>query len=184
MRLYLIRHPRPEIAAGICYGATDLPVASGMVDAALASLSGQLPRHLPLYSSVLQRARLLAEPLAQALGCGPVRPDARLVEMDFGHWEMQPWDQIARSEIDAWAADLVDYRPGDGETVRQVAQRVLAFQADLRATGCQQAIVVCHAGTIRLLRAWQPLATLQETARRAVVTPHQIACSDMVILDC
>ena len=46
-----------------------------------------------------------------------VRLDARLVELDFGSWEMHHWDTIPRAQIDAWAADVALYRPGDGESV-------------------------------------------------------------------
>ena len=46
-----------------------------------------------------------------------MRFDARLAELDFGHWEMQSWDGIPRAEVDAWAADVAHYRPGGGESV-------------------------------------------------------------------
>lgn len=184
MQLHLIRHPPPEVAAGVCYGATDLAVTKCAIDATLAALATRLPKQVPLYSSVLQRCHLLAEPLAALRQCGPVRPDPRLVEMNFGRWEMQPWDAIARSEIEAWASDVVDYRPGAGESVREVAARVMAFRDELLQHQCRQAIVVCHAGTIRLLLAWQAGACLRETALRAASASHQIAYGGMVTLDC
>lgn len=184
MRLYLIRHPQPDIAPGLCYGATDLRVAANEVDRVLASVHTLVPPRVPIFSSILQRCALLAEPLAQRCGSGAVHRDVRLVEMDFGRWEMQRWDAIPRAEIDAWADDLVDYRPGDGESVFLVAQRVTAFLHDLLQTDDDEAIIVCHAGTIRLLLAWSPGLSLRETARKAAATPHQIAYGGMVILEC
>ena len=184
MRLYLIRHPQPDIAPGLCYGATDLRVAADEVDRVLAGVHALVPQRIPVFSSILQRCTLLAEPLAQRCGSGAVHRDARLVEMHFGRWELQRWDAIPRAEIDAWADDLVDYRPGDGESVFQVAQRVTAFLHDLLQTGDDEAIIVCHAGTIRLLHAWSPALSLHDIARKAAATPHQIAYGGVVILEC
>jgi alpha-ribazole phosphatase len=184
MRLYLIRHPQPDIAQGLCYGATDLRVSGDEVDRVLAGIHPLVPQHVPVFSSTLQRCTVLAEPLAQLCGSGAVHQDARLVEMHFGQWEMQRWEAIARTEIDAWADDLVDYRPGGGESVFQVAQRVTGFLHDLLQTGDDEAIIVCHAGTIRLLLAWSPTLSLREMARKAAVTPHQIAYGGVMIVDC
>ncbi len=184
MRFYLIRHPQPDIASGLCYGATDLNVAGDEVDRVLASVYALVPPCAPIFSSVLQRCSLLAEPLAQLCGSDAVHLDARLVEMHFGRWEMQRWDDIPRAEIDAWADNLVDYRPGDGESVFQVAQRITGFSHDLLQRGDDEAIIVCHAGTIRLLLAWSPALSLHEIARKAAATPHQIAFGGVVILEC
>lgn len=184
MRLYLIRHPQPDIASGLCYGATDLSVAVKEIDRVLATVHALVPPRIPVFSSVLQRCILLAEPLAQLCGSGAVRRDVRLVEMHFGRWEMQRWDAIPRAEIDAWADDVVDYRSGDGESVFQVAQRVIGFLHDLLQTGGDEAIIVCHAGTIRILMAWLPDLSLHEIARKAAAKPHQIAYGGVVILEC
>lgn len=184
MRLYLIRHPQPDIAKGICYGATDLPVVADEINRVLVDLDPQLPRRAPIFSSVLQRCALLAEQIASRGERGPVTLDARLVEMNFGRWEMQSWEHIARSEIDAWAQDLVGYQPGVGENVYQVAQRVMNFLHDLQQSGSEEAIVVCHAGTIRLLSAYSPRLSLREIALRAAVTPHQVAFGGLVLIDC
>lgn len=184
MRLYLIRHPRPDVASGICYGVTDLTVAPDEIEQVLPGLVAVIPKRIPLFSSRLQRCTLLAGPLGDSCDCGPVNHDARLIEMDFGRWEMQPWGSIARAEIDAWANDLVDYRPGGGESVHQVAQRVTEFLTDLLKTGVDEAIVVCHAGTIRLLLTWLPMSSTRDMARRAAATAHQITYGGVVILDC
>lgn len=170
MKLILVRHPPPLAASGVCYGRSDLDVAPPQLAATLAMLSA-LPRGLPVYSSPLRRCANLAAPLALALGSPAPRIDKRLAEIDFGRWEMQRWADIDRGEIDAWAADLVHYRPGDGESVKQAAERVAGFLADMPRG---DAIVVCHAGTMRLLAAFQAGLSLAETALRAAQTPHAI----------
>jgi alpha-ribazole phosphatase len=184
MRLHLVRHPQPAVAAGICYGATDLPVTEAelaRVQALLATAG--LPGQLPLYASPLQRCARLAHRLRPQ----GVRIDARLAEMDFGRWEMRPWSGIARAEVDAWAADLLHCRPGGGENVLDVARRVAAFVADLRAdlrsSAIDEALLICHAGTIRLLRAMDASLTLEQAALQAAATPHRIGYGDILTLE-
>jgi alpha-ribazole phosphatase len=120
--------------------------------------------------------------------------DARLAEMDFGAWELRSWDDIPRAEIDAWAADLANYRPGGGESVLQVAARVAAFRAELldrskqeHDHGHRRAAIICHAGTIRLLMALEAGLKaglpLEEIALRAAAAPHKIAYGETVILE-
>ena len=99
MILHLIRHPRPLVAAGICYGRLDLEAENAT--ALAASLRAELPTDLPVWRSPLSRCRALAE----ALHPQPLI-DARLAEMDFGAWEGRSWDTIPRAELDAWAADV------------------------------------------------------------------------------
>ncbi|CAH0318484.1 hypothetical protein SRABI118_05141 [Massilia sp. Bi118] len=103
--------------------------------------------------------------------------------MDFGRWEMQSWDAIPRQEVDAWSADLLHYRPGGAECVLEVAQRVAAFLGDLRLAGHAQALLVGHAGTIRLLSAMRDGVTLEQAALDAAGTPHRIAYGELVMLD-
>jgi alpha-ribazole phosphatase len=148
MILNLIRHPRPLVEPGICYGRLD--VAGEHPELAAARLLRELPAGLPVYSSPLRRCRELAEQLQSQ----PII-DARLAEMDFGDWEGRAWDAIPRREIDAWAADVAGYAPPGGESPAAVQQRALAFVAGLQVP---EAVLVTHAGVIRVLLAhWRDL---------------------------
>lgn len=152
MILHLIRHPRPLIAPGICYGRLD--VAGEHPALVAARLLAELPAGLPVYSSPLRRCR----ELAGHLQAQPVI-DGRLAEMDFGEWEGRAWDDISRAELDAWAADVAGYAPPGGESPAALQQRALAFVAELRVP---EAVVVTHAGVIRVLQAyWQGLPAPQ-----------------------
>ena len=117
MQLHLIRHPRPAVAPGICYGQTDLGLAEPTAEVA-ARLRPLLPERYTLHASPLQRARLLAEQL------GAPRLDERLREMHFGAWEGVAFDTLGRA-IDAWAADPLGFRAPGGESAREMAARVL-----------------------------------------------------------
>ena len=161
---------------GVCYGRTDLTVDAELQARALAGLRALLPADAPVFSSPLQRCAGLAHALF-----GPrVTIDARLQELDFGSWEMRHWDDIARAEIDAWAADLANYRPGDGDSVLAMAQRVSAFAAALPHSGV--AIVICHAGVIRLLCAYCQGLNPQQMAQQAAAQPHAIAYGEVLQL--
>lgn len=177
MQLYLVRHPQPLVGPGLCYGRTDLPVASEETARVRAALSGSLPAGAPVFSSPLQRCA----GLATTLGVAPIW-DERLRELDFGSWEMQPWERIARAEVDAWAADVARYRPGGGDSVLQMAERISAFHADLVARALPCAIVVCHAGTIRLLAQCHRGLTPLQMARRAAAHPRKIAFGGLLVL--
>jgi len=179
MRIYLARHPRPEVPAGHCYGRSDLAANEADVERVLAALTSQgLPGAMPVYASPLARSAVLAQRLSPAPAF-----DARLAEMDFGAWEMRSWDDIPRSEIDAWSADLLHYRPGGGESVMDVAARVAGFDADIRREGHAQALVICHAGTMRLMHSLHLGGTLVDAALRAAQAPHRIDYGEVMMLE-
>lgn len=178
MQLILVRHPQPQVAAGTCYGSTDLAVDAEELARVRDRLVAQLPPGAPLFSSPLLRCA----DLARSLPTASLTLDARLVELDFGAWEMRAWDDIARAEVDAWAADVVHYRPGGGENLLAAARRVAAFYAHLRDLALPCAVVICHAGTIRLLLARQRGLPPVEMARQAAATPHQIGYGEVITL--
>lgn len=154
MQVFLIRHPRPVIDAGTCYGRLDVDCDDphSIADA----LRCQLPGNIPVYSSPLRRALKLARALSPA-----VRIDHRLSEIDFGAWEGQRWDDIARGEIDAWAQDVLGHAPPRGESVAALHARVVDFAASLEG---ESAAIVTHAGVMRaLVGHWRQLPVAEWT---------------------
>ena len=175
MQLILVRHPQPEVAPGLCYGRTDVSTPIEAIARVTTELrAAGLPGRLPVYASPLARCATLAAALDV-----PVTFDARLAEMDFGAWEMRAWDAIPRAEVDAWAADLLHYRPGGGENVLEVARRVAAFRQALRHPA---ALVICHAGTIRLLSALHLGGSIEQAALRAAASAHRIGYGEVIVL--
>lgn len=145
MQLYLIRHPAPQVAEGVCYGRTNLPLMHE-VGAAAARIRPRLPTQLPFYTSPLQRCRQLAE----ALHPQP-RSDLRVQEMNFGIWEMQPWDTVSREALTGWASDPLGFVPPQGESVGQLQNRVLDFVAEIGNLGLEAAVLVTHAGVMKAI---------------------------------
>lgn len=159
MALVWVRHLEPAVAPGICYGRLDLAL-SEPAQASLAEFAAQLLGRLgPLaavVSSPAQRCRQLAACLSPA-----VETDPRLAELDFGAWEGLSWNAVPRSELDAWAEDLVGYRPGGGESLRLLAQRVEAWRGEVRQRfdlTRETVLAISHGGPIRVAmvaaRAW------------------------------
>ena len=146
MPLILVRHTRPKVPAGVCYGMTDLELAPTFDDEAAAVVAA-LPPVERLVSSPLRRCRRLAERIGAARGIAPVFDD-RLRELDFGAWEGIAWDAIPRAELDAWAADFFHARPHGGESVHMLRERVGTAIADYRRSGVSHAVVT-HAGVIK-----------------------------------
>lgn len=155
--LWMLRHAPPQIAPGLCYGQLDVPAAELATQQAAKNFAAVAPHGVRIRTSPLQRCELLA------LALQGLRPDLMLKtadpclrELDFGSWEGQPWHALPRRHLDAWAADLAGYRPGGGENLQAMLQRVAqalvcSWQTDAQG-GQQHCIWVCHAGTMRCVQ--------------------------------
>lgn len=171
-RLLLVRHPKPAVVPGTCYGSTDVDVDPQDAQALLARLVDTLPRGAPLASSPLHRCAGLAHALA-ARGWPVPRLDPRLAEMHFGEWEGRPWDDIPRAQVDAWSADVAGYVPPGGESVEALAERATRALRELVAAVETEGaardgslIVITHAGVIQTTTrtlAGEPLAGFAST---------------------
>lgn len=149
--LYLIRHTLPRIAPGICYGQLDPDVADSFTVEANSVLNWLPPLEL-IITSPLKRTSRLAEFLVHKQHC-ELRSDARLMEKHFGAWEGKAWDDIARGEIDAWAADIMGFAPSGGESALQLMQRVQYFLRDVEQLPQSRIALVAHGGSIRAMLA-------------------------------
>lgn len=154
MELYLVRHPTPAIAKGICYGRSDIGLADGHHaerEALIKKLSNvQLSR---LYSSPSIRCLQLAEALAAEAHLSAPIVDHRLMELDFGDWELQSWDDLPRAYFDVWVQDYVNLAPPNGESFAGMHRRVVAFLDEVSNTSANAVLVVTHGGVIRCLLA-------------------------------
>jgi len=146
--LWLWRHPRAAGAAGRCIGRTNLRVDPRRSKRLAHRVRATARRHgLPrqVFTSPLARCRAVGAWLAR-WGWRHV-VDARLLELDFGAWDGQPWSTIPAAEIGAWSADLLQHAPGSGESLAQLLDRLRAFCRDAPA----QALVIAHAGCMQAL---------------------------------
>lgn len=145
MEIYLVRHTTPNIEKGICYGQSDL----GILDSFPAEVD-QIHRQIPLqevsnvYSSPLQRCKLLAKTFAKEITL-----DDRLKELNFGDWELRPWDCIHSNELDPWMEDFVNVQVPNGESYVMLQKRALDFFFSLNHQSDEKNIIVSHAGVMR-----------------------------------
>ena len=148
MELSVIRHTRLDIASGICYGQSEIAL-SDSYEQELAALRQQLPGPFcKIYSSPLARCRRLAD----AFG-GTIETDARLLEYDFGDWELCAWNDIDATQLDRWMQDFVNLPTPNGESLLDMQARVDEFLGELRARNHDQCLLVTHAGVIRCIWA-------------------------------
>ena len=157
LTVYLIRHTEVAVEKGLCYGGSDVALAANYPQQ-LDRIRTHLPPARPnaVFSSPLSRCRRLAEDLTPNTPPLPVAYDERLREYHFGTWEMTPWSDIPREDLDGWMADFVHQAPHQGDSFLAVYDRVSAFwtervlplaDADVPGT----VYVVAHGGVIRAL---------------------------------
>ncbi len=146
--LWLVRHAQPLIAAGVCYGITDMAADDAATRAAAKVLAGQLAPGTRVLSSPLLRCMQLTSELLQLRPDLRATTDVRLVEMDFGSWEGWRWQDIPKDAIDQWTAQFGTYRFGGRESVQELMARVGAARIESRASSLPTAWVT-HAGVIR-----------------------------------
>ncbi len=147
MELYLVRHTTPNIEKGICYGQSDIGITSSF-HTEVKKIHQQIPMQevSKVYSSPLQRCKLLAKTFNQE-----ILFDDRLKELNFGDWELQPWDAIHSRELDPWMKDFVNVQVPNGESYIMLQQRVLDFYGSLDLSLSEKIVVITHAGPIRAL---------------------------------
>jgi alpha-ribazole phosphatase len=155
MEIYLIRHTRPGVPEGTCYGRTDVPLDEADFGARAPAIADLLPRGMVFHSSPARRCARLAEHLVACTGGSYAGVDGRLHELHFGDWEGRPWNQLPRHETERWSGDIVHETPPNGENFMAMWARVTEFyQAVLEAAsagGNQRVAIVGHAGSLKVL---------------------------------
>ncbi|MEO1458980.1 MAG: histidine phosphatase family protein [Pseudomonadota bacterium] len=146
MTLTLLRHPRPRVAPGLCYGRLDLAPGEG-APREIAAVLAALPPVSAVLTSPTRRCLALATAVAAREGL-PLCRDARLQELDFGRWEGRRWDEIDRRESDPWAEDPLNRAPPGGERFADL----LAWVGAVLGAAPPGAALICHAGPIRAAR--------------------------------
>jgi alpha-ribazole phosphatase len=144
VELYLIRHPKPLIASGICYGQLDMPACPEHLARVAARYCAAIAG-LELISSPLKRCQDLAQALG---GVTPLKLDCDLKELDFGTWEGQAWDAIDRGQLQIWSEQLLTFRPGGNESLGELGERVKQALERFKGQSNSQ-VWVTHAGVIR-----------------------------------
>ncbi len=148
MEIYLIRHTTPLIDNGICYGQSDIDIASTWKEE-FDTIKSKLPsaKEFNVISSPLKRCALLARSLSTNISF-----DDRLKELDFGDWELKAWSAISEEELNPWMKDFVNATVPNGESYTQLNTRIQDFMNILLTSKDNQNLyIVTHAGPMRII---------------------------------
>ncbi len=154
MEIFVIRHTTPEVGTNICYGQSNIGLACSFAleaETIREKLNGFTPN--VVFSSPLKRCHLLAQTLFPTQ-IASLSDD--LMEMNFGRWEMLPWDQIPMNELQPWMDDFYFSAPPEGESFEALNRRAGRFLASLQGLPAESKIaVVTHSGCLRaFLMQW------------------------------
>ncbi len=158
--LYFLRHGETDWNREQRYqGQRDVELnATGRGQAArngraLAAELGEARNTVAYVASPLLRARQTMEIVRAELGlpAADYATDARLAEINYGHWEGQLWRELPDTDPAGFAArkaDTWNWRPRGGESYSALSSRVALWVR--RIAG--DTVVVSHGGVMRVLR--------------------------------
>lgn len=168
MEVFLVRHTETTCEKGICYGQSDVGLAEPY-DIIFKNITDQLPLEAILFSSPLQRCTILARHIQNQIKTLSYQEDRRLMEMNFGDWEMKNWNSIPPEELNPWMEDFVNVSVSNGESFVELHERVGIFLAEqLSKKTDKPLIIVAHAGVIRSILCHQTSLPLQEAFQNKV----------------
>jgi probable phosphoglycerate mutase len=153
MTLFVVRHGRTEAnAGGLLLGRAD-PELDETGRRQAEEIAAALPSDAQVVSSPLRRCRETASAIAETSSTGVVTDD-RLLELDYGEFDLRPLAEISAETWAQWRADP-DFRPPGGETLRELAERVGAALDDLSSAATDgNVVVVTHVSPIKAALAW------------------------------
>jgi broad specificity phosphatase PhoE len=106
-----------------------------------------------VFTSPLRRARDTASPIAAECGSS-VDVDERLIEIDYGDWEGQPFAALDADIVGRWHRDP-DLTPPGGESLATVATRVSGFCEEwLGDEDAGLTVAVSHVSPIKAAATW------------------------------
>lgn len=149
MTLYIVRHGRTEAnAGGLLLGRAD-PELDDVGRRQAAEIAAVLPAGATVVSSPLKRTRQTADAID-----AEHRTDDRLLEMDYGSFDLKPVKDVPAEVWAEWRSD-VDFAPPGGESHAQLGSRVAAALDDLAAEAVDgDVVVVTHVSPIKASLAW------------------------------
>lgn len=152
MALWIVRHAKPLIASGVCYGALDVAADTQHTLLVARTLAQALPLNCNVRVSPLRRCMQLVDALSDIRPELNPQTDTRLREMDFGTWEGVAWDAIPLAAMQAWTDDFGAHRFGGVESANQVLARVTDLWDAARRRPDEPQVWITHAGVARAVR--------------------------------
>ena len=150
MEIYLIRHTKVNCENNVCYGQSDLDLADSYQDelnALRQKLNWNNNENVAFFSSPLKRCKILAKNLAYQ----PVTIDNRIMEINFGEWELKKWDEINSAHYNRWCTDFVYTACPSGESFLDLYTRSKNFFEEIISyqNNFDMIAIITHAGVIK-----------------------------------
>ncbi|MFH6987410.1 alpha-ribazole phosphatase [Flavobacterium collinsii] len=168
MEVYLVRHTETTCEKGICYGQSDVDLAAPF-ETIFDEIVSQLPSEALLFSSPLKRCLVLAEYIQSKTNPISFIKDDRLMEMNFGDWELKNWEAIPLEQLNPWMEDFVTTQVPNGESFTALHERVVAFLSEhILNPKNTPVVIVSHAGVIRSILCHQSTLPLKDAFNNKV----------------
>lgn len=173
MEIFLVRHTETVAPKGICYGQADVDIKEPYLDI-FQEIKAQLPSDAIVYSSPLLRCKKMAEFFSDTITF-----DKRLMEMNFGNWELIAWNDIPLEEINPWMDNFVTVRVPNGESFEDLFQRVGEFYSELLQKKEDKVILFCHDGTIRSVLSYYHKTNLKDSFSLYSIKYGEVICLEL-----
>lgn len=169
MNIYAIRHTKPDIESGICYGQSDLQVANSFtLEQKVVSEKLEGIWFDWVYCSPLQRCRILAESMFED---EVIVFDDRLKELNFGDWELKSWEDIYSGKYGkVWFDNYQEMKTPNGESYPEMRKRIESFLSKIKENDYKNIAIFTHVGVIRIMKSIiekQPVEMLFESFKPA-----------------
>lgn len=161
IQLILVRHTSLNIQPGICYGQADIDVSKSFIEEATI-VKNELEAFHPnkTYTSPSQRCTKLAK----FCGFSDAIQDHRLLELNFGDWENQKWDEIDDPNLALWYENWIDTPTTNGESFKMQYNRFCDFISSLKSENDHQTIIAfTHSGILHCAKIYQGIDTFETT---------------------
>jgi alpha-ribazole phosphatase len=151
MDIYLTRHSVVYNPNKLCYGQSEIPLEENFT-----ADFDWIKDHLNLtgdtifYSSPFRRCTKLANYLSD----DDYKTDNRITELNFGDWEMKPWNEIPEKELNPWMEDFVNHRMKNGENFNDLYDRSVQFYKEITNSKASNVVILTHAGVIRSIASY------------------------------
>lgn len=171
MELILIRHTSVDVPLGVCYGQTDVPLKTTFekeAEVTLANLKFLLSNRPPdhVYTSPLSRCTRLAD----FCGYPDAERDKRIMEINFGSWEMKPFDSNSDPRLQEWYADYLNVAATGGESFAMQYERVSRFLDELKNRPWKRVVIFAHGGVLICAQIYAGLLHVKEAFK--ALTPY------------
>lgn len=184
--LYFVRHGESVTNFNKVFtGQLDYPLSElGLKQAELLANYFKDKKIDKIYSSDLTRTHQTIAPTAKSLNL-EINDDSRLREVYGGKWEDKSFSEILEkynSEFVQWQKDIVNARCTDGESFKEVSERVYQAVLDIvKENEGKSVIVVAHSNPIKTitLRSEHPTMTDKEK----VVAPPNTSVTKIIYED-